>query len=78
MATSDAAKFATLKHVPYFPHPGIRNSEAASVFDTLAKAQQKRAEFKRGFRNMSALMGCVKCQKCKLHGKLHILGNIGK
>eukprot|EP00392_Amoebophrya_sp_AT5.2_P015182 g15381.t1 len=33
-----------------------------------------RREFKKGFQRISALMSCVKCNRCRLHGKLHILG----
>ena len=32
------------------------------------------SDFKDGFRGIARLMNCVKCQKCRLHGKLHTLG----
>jgi ERO1-like protein alpha len=31
-------------------------------------------EFKEHFRNISRIMDCVGCEKCKIHGKLQILG----
>jgi len=36
--------------------------------------EASRLEFKRGFQNISRLMNCVTCSRCRLHGKLHILG----
>lgn len=31
-------------------------------------------QFKLRFRNISEIIDCVGCQKCKLHGKLQIYG----
>ena len=31
-------------------------------------------EFKKNFRNISRIIDCVGCEKCRLHGKLQILG----
>ena len=33
-----------------------------------------KAQFKAHFRNVSAIMDCVGCEKCRLHGKLQLLG----
>eukprot|EP01083_Nonionella_stella_P069189 184299_1 len=31
-------------------------------------------QFKRSFRNISLIMNCVECEKCRLYGKLQVLG----
>eukprot|EP00397_Hematodinium_sp_SG-2012_P002823 GEMP01002831.1.p1 GENE.GEMP01002831.1~~GEMP01002831.1.p1 ORF type:complete len:1035 (+),score=189.60 GEMP01002831.1:136-3240(+) len=33
-----------------------------------------RRDFKKAFHNISRLINCVKCQKCRVHAKLHTLG----
>ncbi|CAD7947879.1 unnamed protein product [Amoebophrya sp. A25] len=54
-----------------FCHSAFEGFDEKSMF--LSKEVSRR-EFKRGFQRISALMSCVKCSRCKLHGKLHILG----
>jgi hypothetical protein len=36
--------------------------------------RELKQEFKMHFRNISRIMDCVGCEKCKIHGKLQILG----
>lgn len=47
-----------------------------SAFDESILFQETRLkrEFKNVFHNISRLLDCVTCQKCKLHGKLQLLG----
>ena len=33
-----------------------------------------KSQFKNVFQNISDVMDCISCQKCKLHGKLQLLG----
>ncbi|CAD7925000.1 unnamed protein product [Amoebophrya sp. A120] len=54
-----------------FCHSAFEGFDERSMF--LSKEVSRR-EFKRGFQRISALMSCVKCSRCKLHGKLNILG----
>ena len=37
------------------------------------KTQKLKQEFKQHFRNISTIMDCVGCDKCKLWGKLQVL-----
>ncbi len=39
-----------------------------------SKAASLKREFKHVFRNVTRILDCVSCQKCKLHGKLALLG----
>eukprot|EP01125_Pyxidicula_operculata_P001058 TRINITY_DN1093_c2_g1_i1.p1 TRINITY_DN1093_c2_g1~~TRINITY_DN1093_c2_g1_i1.p1 ORF type:complete len:1151 (-),score=306.48 TRINITY_DN1093_c2_g1_i1:55-3507(-) len=39
-----------------------------------SSASTLKRHFKSVFRNISSLLDCVTCQKCKLHGKLQLLG----
>ena len=47
---------------------GSSASEGVSVQANLKKT------FKGVFQNISAVMDCISCQKCKLHGKVQLLG----
>ena len=40
----------------------------------LLEKQQLKEEFKMRFRNITRIMDCVTCEKCKVWGKLQILG----
>lgn len=55
-------------HKKYYD--GIKNSENYKKFLKFEKLDQ----IKMRFRNISSIMDCVSCQKCKLHGKLQIYG----
>ncbi len=46
----------------------FREGDEPSVQATL------KSQFKGVFQNISAVMDCISCQKCKLHGKLQLLG----
>jgi ERO1-like protein beta len=41
---------------------------------TGADAQQLKEEFKVHFRNISRIMDCVECDKCRLWGKVQVTG----
>ena len=56
-------------------------SSCKSVFDAFDESLmfQKQGdalkqEFKRVFRQVSDLFNCVRCQKCRLHGKMQLAG----
>ena len=36
--------------------------------------QVLKRDFKKVFHNISSILDCVTCQKCKLHGKLALMG----
>jgi hypothetical protein len=46
----------------------FRQGDEPSVLATL------KSQFKGVFQNISEVMDCISCQKCKLHGKLELLG----
>eukprot|EP01031_Cornospumella_fuschlensis_P032156 gene32156-38896_t len=48
--------------------------ESGGYFGELAAKQQLREDFKLKFRNISRVMDCVSCDKCRLWGKLQVLG----
>ncbi|RYG68182.1 hypothetical protein EON64_05760 [archaeon] len=48
--------------------------ESGGYFRELEAKQQLREEFKLKFRNISRVMDCVSCDKCRLWGKLQVLG----
>lgn len=43
------------------------------MFNGGEKAKKLKHEFKQHFRNISAIMDCVGCDKCKLWGKLQVI-----
>ena len=45
-----------------------REGDEPSMHETLKR------QFKGVFQNISSVMDCISCQKCKLHGKLQLLG----
>ena len=47
--------------------------DETAMFTAFDKLPLK-AQFKAHFRNMSRIMDCVGCEKCRLHGKLQLLG----
>lgn len=44
------------------------------MFNGGVEAQTLKDEFKQHFRNISRIMDCIGCEKCKLWGKLQIQG----
>ncbi|XP_014291782.1 ERO1-like protein alpha [Halyomorpha halys] len=44
------------------------------MFNGGSQAQKLKEEFKQHFRNISRIMDCVGCEKCKLWGKLQVQG----
>jgi len=59
-----------LRHVKKFePH-----FNETSMFSGGTQAKKLKAEFRHHFRNVTQIMDCVGCEKCKLWGKLQIQG----
>eukprot|EP00455_Lapot_gusevi_P034899 TRINITY_DN3861_c0_g1_i4.p1 TRINITY_DN3861_c0_g1~~TRINITY_DN3861_c0_g1_i4.p1 ORF type:complete len:449 (+),score=106.02 TRINITY_DN3861_c0_g1_i4:88-1434(+) len=57
----------------------IQSCSASQSFDESAMFRSPdtlplKAEFQKHFRNISRIIDCVGCEKCRLHGKLQILG----
>lgn len=48
--------------------------DETSMFTGGRQAEELKIEFRRHFRNISRLMDCVGCDKCKLWGKLQVTG----
>ncbi|XP_014290880.1 ero1-like protein isoform X1 [Halyomorpha halys] len=46
----------------------------STMFNGGSQAQKLKEEFKQHFRNISRIMDCVGCEKCKLWGKLQVQG----
>ncbi|KAJ8678805.1 hypothetical protein QAD02_014592 [Eretmocerus hayati] len=59
-----------LKIVRTFPE----HFNESVMFNGGVKAQMLKEEFKQHFRNISRIMDCVGCEKCKLWGKLQVQG----
>lgn len=56
------------------PQCDVRNSfDESSMFREFTRIPLKQ-QFRQHFRNLSLIMDCVGCEKCRLHGKLQILG----
>ena len=51
-------------------------SDCPTTFDEseLFKEEELKLEFRDRFRNISAIMDCVSCQKCRLWGKIQTMG----
>ena len=47
--------------------------DESTMFTSLDKLTLKR-QFKAHFRNLSAILDCIGCEKCRLHAKLQVLG----
>ena len=47
--------------------------DESTMFTSLDKLTLKR-QFKAHFRNLSAIVDCIGCEKCRLHAKLQVLG----
>jgi hypothetical protein len=59
--------------------PLVSGCSSAASFDETAMftsphGRSLRTQLRGAFRNISRIMDCVGCEKCKLHGKLQILG----
>ncbi|GJQ68254.1 Ero1L [Trypoxylus dichotomus] len=48
--------------------------DESNMFNSDEQAKKLKDEFKHHFRNISAIMDCVGCDKCKLWGKLQVQG----
>lgn len=59
-----------MKKLENYYSEGIKDSENIKKFFNSDKLDQ----IKMRFRNISKIMDCVSCQKCKLYGKLQIYG----
>lgn len=59
-------------------HPSLARGCEKLVFDEsdmfVASARERLPEFRGAFRNISMIMDCVGCEKCRLWGKLQFLG----
>ena len=54
---------------------GINGGDAGNPAGTgLVEQPSLKSQFKGVFHNISDVMDCISCQKCKLHGKLQLLG----
>ena len=54
-------------------HPSLLHG-ASQHSQGIQEKQQLREEFRNRFRNITRIMDCVTCEKCKVWGKLQILG----
>lgn len=61
------ARYEWAKELIVWPHENSEGDEP-SMHETLKR------QFKGVFQNISSVMDCISCQKCKLHGKLQLLG----
>ncbi|KAL3289782.1 hypothetical protein HHI36_023177 [Cryptolaemus montrouzieri] len=59
-----------LNIVQNFPY----HFDESTMFNGHEQAQKLKLEFRQHFRNISSIMDCVGCEKCKLWGKLQIQG----
>lgn len=61
-----------------FDHPSLARGCEELVFDEsdmfVANSRDRLPEFRGAFRNISMIMDCVGCEKCRLWGKLQFLG----
>ena len=57
------------KHLNYLKNNTDFNGQLNKLFE-----YERINDFKMRFRNISSIIDCVGCQKCKLHGKLQIYG----
>jgi len=63
----------------FLQSPMVRQCSADNSFDEsqMFSSPEKidlKKEFKQHFRKISSILDCVTCEKCKVHGKLQILG----
>ena len=76
-----AAPFDAARHLPLSGGDGARGSgnsssgKSAAASAALAAAERAlEKELQAAFRNVTAVMDCVGCEKCRLWGKLQLLG----
>jgi ERO1-like protein alpha len=74
--SEDAQTQKSLKELLDLDHISDKYSKGFSNSDNIKKflRSHKIDEIKMRFRNISSIIDCVSCQKCKLHGKLQIYG----
>lgn len=74
----DNDDFTQDKLTQFFKHPILNPTCEQKVFDEsdmfLQHNQHLLPEFRNAFRNISMIMDCVGCEKCRLWGKLQFLG----
>lgn len=79
-ATGDNARDLITKQrvQQLFDHPALAHGCKELVFDEsdmfVANSRDRLPEFRAAFRNISTIMDCVGCEKCRLWGKLQFLG----
>ena len=76
-AFDESRMFAASTAHPEEPSSCSSDAERASYADATAEIASKqalRAQFRASFRNISRIMDCVGCDKCRLWGKLQFLG----
>ncbi len=61
-----------MKIIPQFPQPFMEEE----LFQNISKKHIKK-QFIQYFHNISSIMDCVACEKCRMYGKLQVYG-IGK
>lgn len=75
-AENDAFTRATIEKI--LNHPTVNPTCEPKTFDEsdmfLREDQHLLPEFRKAFRNISMIMDCVGCEKCRLWGKLQFLG----
>lgn len=69
----------TAQHVrSLLAHPLLKHGCENKIFDEsdmfVERAEARLPEFRSAFRNISMIMDCVGCEKCRLWGKLQFLG----
>jgi len=74
--SEDAQTQKSLKELLDLDHIADQYSKGFSNSENIKKflRSHKIDEIKMRFRNISSIIDCVSCQKCKLHGKLQIYG----
>ena len=71
-----AAPFDTARHLPLSGSGGGSGGGGSSSSKSAAAAAERalERELQAAFRNVTAVMDCVGCEKCKLWGKLQLMG----
>ena len=56
------------------PSPVSSGSETSATSSSVSVKARLRSQWKGVFHNISSVMDCISCQKCRLHGKIQLLG----
>jgi hypothetical protein len=75
----EAAELSALVEDTLLSSPLVKSCVSSASFDEASMFASERGPYlkkqlRAAFRNISRIMDCVGCEKCKLHGKLQILG----